>query len=88
MLVIKPLKLNKFSPASIASARALASQVKPMNPSDGEGHIDVDPTLPVNSVGSKLQTLALGEKIAQASARAKAGDNPEHESINVDPREL
>ncbi len=88
MITIKPLKLNKFSPASIASARALASQVKPMNPSDGEGHVDVEPTLPVNSIGSKLQTLALGEQVALAASRAKEGDNPDHEHLQTDPRKL
>lgn len=88
MITIKPLKLNKFSPASIASARALASQVKPMNPADGEGHVDVEPTMPVNAIGSKLQTLALGEQVALAASRAKEGKNPDHEQLQTDPRKL
>lgn len=88
MQVIKSLKLNKFSPANIASARVLASSVIPMRPSEGEGSADVEPSMAVNSVGTKLQTLALGEQVAIASARAHNGDNPEHKSLDIDPRKL
>lgn len=86
MFVIKSLKLNKFAPATIPEPvdwfRTKAKQ--PVYTS--KQSID-DNVLPVNAVGTKLQSLELGELSARRAMEHQSGDYS-HDKLDVEPRNL
>lgn len=86
MFVIKSLKLNRFAPAVIPEPvdwfRTKAKQ--PVYTS--RQSID-DDVLPVNAVGTKLQSLELGE-ISARRAMEHANGNTSHKQLDVEPRDI
>lgn len=86
MIVIKSLKLNRFSPAIIPEPvdwfRTKAKQ--PVYTS--RQSID-DDVIPVNAVGTKLQSLELGALSAKKAMEHAQGDTS-HKSLDVEPRDI
>lgn len=88
MHVTSKMKLNKFSYTPVPSASALFA-LRGARPSTGEGlESNEQFDIPVNRLGNKLETLALGEQIAIAAKDAANGNNPDHNRLNLDPTKL
>lgn len=82
------LKLNKFTYTVIPSASSLFA-LRGAKPSLDEGTANnYEFGLPINRFGNKLESLALGEQVALAAKRARDGENPDHETLNINPTKL
>lgn len=88
MHVNPKLKLNKFSYTSIPSASALFA-LRGAKPSIDQGTANSEEFgVPINRLGNKLESLALGEQVALAAKRSANGDNPDHRQLDIDPTKL
>lgn len=87
MKVIPRLKTNRFTATIIPSPASLFSSCSTVQLSDS-GDSSPDFGIALNTSTTKGQLLEFAQIVNEASIKAHNGDNPAHETLNIDPSKL
>lgn len=87
MKIIPRLKTNRFTATVIPSPAALFNNC-PTTELPDSGDFSPDFGVALNTSTTKGQLLEFAQIVNEASVRAHNGENPSHETLNIDPSKL